>query len=110
MTTQRDPTFDILKGVAILLMMTCHLVYKGGWIHQAVFSFRMPLFFLIAGYFTKNVAQQYQCFDSDHKFYDSVLADQYWLTYGKNRIVSNSAFCLRSSGAHVADVACVLYG
>lgn len=55
MTTQRNPTFDILKGVAILLMMVCHLVYKDGWIHQAVFSFHMPLFFLVAGFFTKNV-------------------------------------------------------
>lgn len=54
MATQRDITFDILKGLGIILVMLCHLVYNEGLIHKVVYSFHMPLFFLISGYFVKD--------------------------------------------------------
>ncbi len=50
----RDATFDIMKGISILLVITCHFF---GWNHpfmsRFIRSFHMPLFFLVAGYFSK---------------------------------------------------------
>lgn len=50
----RDLTFDIMKGIGILLVMTGHFF---GWNHpvlgRVILSFHMPLFFFIAGYFSK---------------------------------------------------------
>ena len=52
---ERDVTFDIMKGIGILLVIVCHIV---GWNHprmqQFILSFHMPLFFLVAGYFSKS--------------------------------------------------------
>lgn len=51
---QRDITFDIMKGIGILLVIVCHLI---GWNHpmlaQIILSFHMPLFFIVAGIFSK---------------------------------------------------------
>ena len=55
MQRERDVTFDVLKGIGILSVMLCHLVYNEGLIHKVVYSFHMPLFFLISGYFVKDV-------------------------------------------------------
>lgn len=46
----RNRAFDILKGIGILLMMWCHLVQTQ---NQFVYSFHIPLFFLISGYYAK---------------------------------------------------------
>ena len=52
---ERDATFDIMKGIGILLVMTGHFF---GWNHpvlgQVILSFHMPLFFFVAGYFSKS--------------------------------------------------------
>lgn len=54
-TKQRDITFDIMKGIGILLVIICHLL---GWNHphlaQVILSFHMPLFFIVAGVFSKS--------------------------------------------------------
>ena len=51
---KREATFDIMKGIGILLVLTGHFF---GWNHpvlsQVILSFHMPLFFLVAGYFSK---------------------------------------------------------
>lgn len=51
---ERDVTFDIMKGIGILLVIVCHFV---GWNHpylsQFIISFHMPLFFIVAGVFSK---------------------------------------------------------
>lgn len=51
----RDATFDIMKGIGILLVIICHI---WGWNHhclqQVVLSFHMPLFFIVAGYFSRS--------------------------------------------------------
>ncbi len=51
---ERDITFDIMKGIGILLVITCHFF---GWNHpylaRFILSFHMPLFFIVAGYFSK---------------------------------------------------------
>ena len=54
MGKNRDITFDIMKGVGILLVIICHLL---GWNHpylaRFIQSFHMPLFFIVAGFFSK---------------------------------------------------------
>ena len=46
----------MLKGLGILLMMLGHLVIPEGMIRQLVYSFHMPLFFLISGSLVKDVS------------------------------------------------------
>ena len=46
----RNIAFDLMKGIAILLMMRCHLVCDH---NQIIYSFHMPLFFLLSGYYAK---------------------------------------------------------
>ena len=51
---QRDATFDIMKGIGILLVMTGHFFgWNHPWLAQVILSFHMPLFFFVAGYFSK---------------------------------------------------------
>lgn len=47
----RDETFDILKGIAILFVIIGH--GGVGPLRAFIFSFHMPLFFFVAGYFLK---------------------------------------------------------
>lgn len=49
----RNPVFDIMKGISVLLMIVGHLLFLPSWIVAAIYSFHMPLFFLLAGYFLK---------------------------------------------------------
>lgn len=49
----RDVAFDVLKGFGILLMLCGHYWPNSHWAHQLIYSFHMPLFFLVAGYFSK---------------------------------------------------------
>lgn len=51
---QRDETYDLMKGISLILMMLCHLVYTEGLVKQFIYSFHMPLFFILAGVFAKN--------------------------------------------------------
>ncbi len=48
---ERDETFDILKGIAILLVILGHC--EIGPLQPFIFSFHMPLFFFVTGYFLK---------------------------------------------------------
>lgn len=52
-SANRDVTFDIMKGIGILLMLFCHYKPEYQWPHQFIYSFHMPLFFIVAGYFSK---------------------------------------------------------
>ena len=49
---KRDETFDIIKGVCILLMIIGHCPI-GAVLGNLIYSFHMPIFFFIAGYFFK---------------------------------------------------------
>lgn len=53
---QRNIAIDMMKGIGILLMMSCHLVYTDGPVRQFVYSFLMPLFFILAGLFAKDIS------------------------------------------------------
>ncbi|MBR6458807.1 MAG: acyltransferase family protein [Actinomycetaceae bacterium] len=49
-SSKRIATFDIAKGIGILAVIVGHMS-NIGFVHWIVFSFHMPLFFLISGYF-----------------------------------------------------------
>lgn len=51
MVKPRDVSFDVLKGIGICLVLVAHSL--GGYVHTFAYSFHMPLFFLVAGYFFK---------------------------------------------------------
>ena len=55
--SQRNIIYDLMKGIALILMMLCHLVYTDGPVKQIIYSFHMPLFFILAGIFAKDIAQ-----------------------------------------------------
>lgn len=48
---KRLDAFDILKGIGILLMIVGHSTGSLASLRNFIFSFHMPLFFLVAGYF-----------------------------------------------------------
>jgi fucose 4-O-acetylase-like acetyltransferase len=48
----RDNTFDVLKGIGIISMIIGHMCIPD-FLRNFIFSFHMPLFFLIGGYFFK---------------------------------------------------------
>ncbi|MCQ2563557.1 MAG: acyltransferase family protein [Mogibacterium sp.] len=61
-TKQRDPYFDNLKGVLIILVAAGHCLnlYRDSnvycnYLFHLIYAFHMPLFFYISGYFSKNV-------------------------------------------------------
>lgn len=52
----RNPAFDVMKGIAVLLMVWEHAAqHLLPMEHAFIYSFHMPLFFLLAGYFAKDV-------------------------------------------------------
>ncbi|WP_234152144.1 acyltransferase family protein [Sphingobium sufflavum] len=44
---------DAAKGVGILLVIAGHVWWRPGSVHQAIYAFHMPLFFLLSGYMVK---------------------------------------------------------
>lgn len=50
---QRDPSFDILKGIGIIMVVVGHYSALNPVIFNVIFSVHMPLFFIVAGYFLK---------------------------------------------------------
>ena len=47
---------DIAKGIAIILMIIGHTATFGGYLRNWIFSFHMPLFFLLSGYTIQTVS------------------------------------------------------
>ncbi|MDR0799464.1 MAG: acyltransferase family protein [Dysgonamonadaceae bacterium] len=47
----RIAAFDMLKGVGIILVIVGHNVPLSSLLYKFIFSFHMPLFFLVSGYF-----------------------------------------------------------
>lgn len=50
---QRIVWVDIAKGLGIILMILGHMPSIPDWFHDWIFSFHMPLFFFVSGYFFK---------------------------------------------------------
>lgn len=47
----RDHSIDIAKLICLFLMTYCHIPVAGGYFHECVCSFHMPLFFFVGGLF-----------------------------------------------------------
>lgn len=50
---QRIGSFDILKGIGIILMIVAHTYGPNHMIWDFIYAFHMPLFFIVSGYFYK---------------------------------------------------------
>lgn len=50
---ERNRTFDVLKGIAIVLVIIGHLPGLPHFLHNFIYSFHMPLFFFVSGWFYK---------------------------------------------------------
>lgn len=55
MMKRRNHAIDIMKGIAILCVILGHIDYLPYVGKKLIFSFHMPLFFIVAGYFYKPV-------------------------------------------------------
>lgn len=53
---QRNNTFDIAKGIVIIIMVYCHSieVYNKGFTFRFFYLFHMAFFFIVSGYFFKD--------------------------------------------------------
>ena len=51
---QRDQSIDIAKGIGILLMLMGHCPGLVWPLRNSIFSFHMPLFFILSGYFFRS--------------------------------------------------------
>ena len=49
----RDVTFDVMKAIALFLMVAGHTVGPESPLHNYIYTFHMPLFFILSGYFAK---------------------------------------------------------
>ena len=52
----REPVFDVMKGIGIILMLVGH-VPSTDWLYHFIYSFHMPLFMFASGFIynmTKN--------------------------------------------------------
>lgn len=52
-TVPRDYIFDVMKGLGIILMVLGHTIGPESPLHNYIYAFHMPLFFIISGYFVK---------------------------------------------------------
>lgn len=50
---QRNDVVDIMKGIAIICVMIGHTDWCPYWLYVLIFSFHIPLFFIISGYYSK---------------------------------------------------------
>ncbi len=50
---QRTDSFDILKGIGIILMIIAHTFGPNSILWDYIYAFHMPLFFIVSGYFYK---------------------------------------------------------
>jgi len=54
MEQKRLQSFDIAKGIGIILMIIGHCGVNNQYLNNFIYSFHMPLFFIISGYFFKH--------------------------------------------------------
>lgn len=50
----RIPEYDIAKGIGIILVIIGHTIPSSDYLHTFIYSFHMPLFFLVSGLVMKN--------------------------------------------------------
>ncbi len=66
MKNNRIEWLDISKGIGMILVILGHCVGFGGLIHNLIFMFHMPLFFILSGYIFKR-KENIQCIISKFK-------------------------------------------
>ena len=70
----RDVTFDIMKGIGILLMITCHFFGRNHiYLGRSISSFHMPMFFMVAGYFSKSYTSWEAARESIKRYFSRLL-------------------------------------
>lgn len=42
---------DVVKGIGIIFVIFGHIIPENLWIRSIIYSFHMPMFFLISGFF-----------------------------------------------------------
>lgn len=90
----RDETFDIIKGVCILLMVVGHCDLPIV-LHKIIYSFHMPIFFIVAGYFAREQSLKRNVLSGIRRLiipYLMVYAICYIFTFFLRDIVSNNNF------------------
>ena len=50
----RTGYLDAARGFALLLVMIGHCITKGTFLHKFIFTFHVPMFFVISGYLYKH--------------------------------------------------------
>lgn len=56
MKKERIEWVDVSKGIGIILVIISHCVYLGNFAHNWIFSFHMPLFFILSGIFFRKAS------------------------------------------------------
>ena len=75
---ERDITFDVMKGIGILLVLLGH-VWGIPTINHIITSFHMPMFFIVAGYFSKSYSSGISIIETT-KHYAKRLIPPYLVT------------------------------
>lgn len=70
---QRDTSLDIVKGIGIILMVIGHSGCPK-WLHDVIYTFHMPLFFICSGYFYKPITTIEHLFS----FWSKRIKGLYW--------------------------------
>lgn len=70
MPKQRDLSFDVMKGIGIILVLLGHVwSYYLPHTHQFIYTFHMPMFFIVAGYFSKGCSDRASAWQSIRHFF-----------------------------------------
>lgn len=60
MYKQRIAYIDLVKGIGILCVLFGHLIPNDGIVKPAIYSFHMPLFFILTGILLKKESIQFK--------------------------------------------------
>lgn len=83
---KRNDFMDFLKGIGIFLVILGH---HENWIKGWIYSFHMPLFFMLAGVFHKNEDKYFDFFKKKVKslllpyFFFTIILFLFWLVIGR---------------------------
>jgi len=95
---ERNETFDVLKGITIILVIVGHCGF--GSFRGFIYSFHMPLFFFVAGYFLKIRSLRTEILLSTKRLIIPYIFTAFWLC-----VVSA---CVDPSHLKNITVACLL--
>ena len=94
----RDVTFDVLKGIAIILVIIGHCDF--GPFRAFIYSFHMPLFFFVTGYFLKKRPLRQEIYLSTKRLIIPYIFTAFWLCVATT--------CIDPSRLQSITIACLL--